>query len=62
MMISDVNGSFKTYDGKLTLTTADFTDAKIEYSAEENSINREMKCEMDTLKAPISSMQTNFRL
>jgi polyisoprenoid-binding protein YceI len=52
MMISDVDGSFKTYDAKLTSTKADFTDAKFEFSAEVNSINTANDMRDGHLKSP----------
>lgn len=39
MMISDVDGSFKSYDAKLTSSKVDFSDAVFEFSAEVGSIN-----------------------
>ena len=52
MMISDVDGSFKTYDAKLTSTKADFTDATFEFSAEVNSINTANDMRDGHLKSP----------
>ncbi|MBA3662746.1 MAG: YceI family protein [Bacteroidetes bacterium] len=42
MMVSDVEGKFKVYEGKVTSKTdEDFTDAAIEFSADAASINTE---------------------
>src|SRR5205085_6744512 len=41
MMISDVEGWFKSFDAKFTSSKEDFTDAVIELTAEANSINTE---------------------
>lgn len=39
MMISETTGEFKVYDGKVSSTKDDFTDAKIEFTIDVNSIN-----------------------
>jgi polyisoprenoid-binding protein YceI len=39
MMVSDVEGNFKSFDVKLQSANEDFTDAKIELTADINSIN-----------------------
>ena len=39
LMISEVTGKFKIYEGKVTSTKEDFTDSKIKFTAEVNSIN-----------------------
>jgi polyisoprenoid-binding protein YceI len=39
LMISDVEGSFNSFDAKLTSSKEDFSDAAIEFSADVNSIN-----------------------
>lgn len=52
MMISEVDGSFKSYDAKLTSTKADFTDAKFEFSADVNSINTGNDMRDGHLKSP----------
>lgn len=41
MMISETTGEFKLYDGKIISTKDDFTDAKIEFTVDVNSINTE---------------------
>jgi polyisoprenoid-binding protein YceI len=52
MMISEVEGSFKSFDAKLTSTKADFTDAKFEFSADVNSINTGNDMRDGHLKSP----------
>lgn len=40
MVVSEVDGTFKTYDGKITSKTpTDFNDASVEFSVDVNSIN-----------------------
>jgi len=39
LVISEVDGSFKIFDGSLVSTKDDFTDAKINFSVDVNSIN-----------------------
>lgn len=39
MVVSEVEGYFKTYNGKVTTTTDDFQDAKIDFTVDVNSIN-----------------------
>ncbi|MDX1907935.1 MAG: YceI family protein [Bacteroidia bacterium] len=39
LVISEVNGSFKLFDGTMESTAADFTDAKIKFTIDINSIN-----------------------
>jgi len=41
LVISEVEGSFKMFDGSLTSTTPDFTNAKVEFTVDVNSINTE---------------------
>lgn len=41
LMVSDIEGSFKTFDAKITSTKDDFSDAVVELNAEVNSINTE---------------------
>lgn len=52
MMISDVDGSFKTYDAKLTSSKVDFSDAVFEFSAEVGSINTGNDMRDGHLKSP----------
>ncbi|MBL7891882.1 MAG: YceI family protein [Bacteroidia bacterium] len=39
LMISEVTGKFKVYEGKVVATKDDFSDSQIEFSADVNSIN-----------------------
>jgi len=39
LSISDIDGSFKTFDAKLTSTKEDFSDASFDFTADVNSIN-----------------------
>ena len=39
LMVSETNGQFKLFDGKITTSKEDFTDANIEFSIDVNSIN-----------------------
>lgn len=39
LMISEVTGKFKVYDGKVTSSKDDFTDSNIEFTADVNSID-----------------------
>ena len=52
MMISDVDGSFKTYTAKLTSSKVDFTDAVFEFSAEAGSISTGNDMRDGHLKSP----------
>ncbi len=39
LVISDVDGSFKSFDGSMTAAKADFSDAKITFTADVASVN-----------------------
>jgi len=39
LVVSDVDGSFKSFDGSMTASKPDFTDASIVFAADVNSIN-----------------------
>lgn len=52
MMISDVDGQFKSFDIKLTSGKTDFSDAIIELSADVNSINTDNEQRDAHLKTP----------
>jgi len=43
LMVSDIEGSFKNFDAKITAPKEDFTDAVVEMTAEANSINTEIE-------------------
>ena len=52
LMVSDVEGSFKTFDITITSSKADFTDAVITLSADVNSINTDNEKRDAHLKSP----------
>jgi polyisoprenoid-binding protein YceI len=53
MMVSETEGKFKIYHGTVASTTeTDFTDAKIEFTADVNSINTEDEKRDGHLKSP----------
>jgi polyisoprenoid-binding protein YceI len=53
MMVSETEGKFKIYQGTVASTTeTDFTDAKIEFTADVNSINTEDEKRDGHLKSP----------
>lgn len=52
MSISEVEGSFKSFDAKFTAAKEDFSDAKIEASAQVNSINTDNEGRDKHLQAP----------
>ncbi len=52
LMVSEVDGFFKTFDIKLTSTNADFSDAVIEVTADVNSIDTHSEQRDNHLKSP----------
>jgi len=50
LMVSDVEGSFKTFDATITTTTDDFSDAVVEMTADVNSINTDNEMRDKDLK------------
>lgn len=52
LMVSDVEGSFKNFDAKITASKADFSDAVVELSADINSINTDNEQRDNHLKGP----------
>jgi polyisoprenoid-binding protein YceI len=52
LMISDVEGSFKTFDVTLTASKEDFSDAVISLTADVNSINTDNEKRDSHLKSP----------
>ncbi len=53
MMVSETEGKFKIYEGSVdSKTEMDFTDAKIEFNADVNSINTEDEKRDGHLKSP----------
>lgn len=52
LMLSEVDGSFKTYDAKITAAKPDLSDAVLELSADINSINTDNERRDGHLKGP----------
>lgn len=52
MMVSDVEGSFKTFTATITASKEDFTDAVVELSADVASVNTDNDRRDNHLKAP----------
>lgn len=50
LVISEVDGYFKTFDGSMVSSKPDFTDAKIEFSVDVNSINTDNEMRDNHLK------------
>ncbi len=51
LVITEVTGNFKNFDAKVTADKADFTDAKIEFTAEVASINTDNEMRDNHLKS-----------
>ena len=43
LAINEIDGDFKTFDGKITTSKPDFADAAIEFTADVNSINTDIE-------------------
>lgn len=52
LVISEVDGSFKTYSGSISAPTADFNGATIDFSVDVNSVNTENDMRDNHLKGP----------
>src|SRR6478735_5926314 len=52
LLISDVEGNFKTINGKITSAKEDFSDAQIEFTSDVNSINTDNADRDNHLKTP----------
>jgi polyisoprenoid-binding protein YceI len=52
MLLSEVSGSFKTFDSKITATKDDFSDAVFELTADVNSVNTDNENRDAHLKKP----------
>ncbi len=52
LMINEINGNFKSFEGKITSSKEDFNDATIEFSADMNSINTDVEARDKHLKSP----------
>ena len=51
LVISEVDGSFRVYDGSLVSDKADFSNAKIDFEVDVNSINTDNSMRDDHLKS-----------
>lgn len=51
MLVSDLDGSFKVFDGKIESVKPDFTDAKINFNVDVNSVNTDNEMRDKHLKA-----------
>ena len=51
LVVSEVEGSFKTYDGLITSSTADFNDAQVSFSVDVNSVNTDNEMRDKHLKS-----------
>jgi polyisoprenoid-binding protein YceI len=51
LVISDVEGTFKTFDGSMEASKADFSDAKINFTADVNSLNTDNEMRDNHLKS-----------
>ena len=52
LTINEIDGDFKSFDGKITSSKADFSDASIEFTADVNSINTDVEARDNHLKSP----------
>ncbi|MEO7992146.1 MAG: YceI family protein [Chryseolinea sp.] len=52
LLVSDVDGSFKNFDAKITSSKEDFSDAVIELTADAASVNTENEKRDEHLKSP----------
>ncbi|HEY0109092.1 MAG TPA: YceI family protein, partial [Fibrella sp.] len=52
LLLSEVDGNFKTFDAKLTASKADLSDAVVELTADVNSINTDNERRDGHLKSP----------
>jgi polyisoprenoid-binding protein YceI len=52
MVISEVDGSFKSFNGSIASKNADFTDAEIDFTVEVSSINTDNEMRDNHLKSP----------
>jgi len=52
LVISDVEGSFKSFDGTMESSKADFSDAKISFTADVTSISTDNEMRDNHLKSP----------
>ena len=52
LKINEIDGDFKSFEGKITSGKADFSDAVIEFTADVNSINTDVEARDKHLKSP----------
>ncbi len=52
LLVSDVEGNFKSFDAKITSSKEDFSDAVVELTADINSINTDVPDRDNHLKSP----------
>lgn len=52
LLISEVDGNFKTFDGKITASKADLSDATFELTADANSVDTDNERRDGHLKSP----------
>jgi len=52
LVISDVEGNFKSFDGTMTSSKSDFTDAKINFTVDVSSVNTDNENRDNHLKSP----------
>jgi len=52
LMINEIDGDFKKFEGKISTNKPDFADASIEFSADVNSINTDIDARDKHLKSP----------
>ena len=57
LMVSEVEGSFKSFDAKITTSKDDFSDAVIEMTADVNTIDTDNESRDNHLKAQTILMQ-----
>ena len=51
LSINEIDGDFKTFEGKITTSKPDFADATIEFTADVNSINTDVEARDKHLKS-----------
>ena len=52
LTINEIDGDFKSFDGKITSSKPDFSDASIEFTGDVNSINTDVEARDNHLKSP----------
>ena len=59
LVISEVEGNFKNFTGQMTAAQPDFSDAKINFTVDVNSINTDNEMRDKHLKSDDFSLSTN---